>query len=665
MNAMASSSTADDLTNRTSSGSNINATHSNSTATSVLFAPNNMNIHGSNSNSTTTGLSGNEFFHMLMGSHNSNNNSVINSVGNNTKWNSSSNIFLSDGGGSTLLAAAGLDGKKNTSGTMNTGHSNFLLNSSTGGTTSTPTFAIGNLGSRSNLGGGTGSTTLGITTSNTPSTTSSTNNVSTTLSPLSEFMNSASNVIRNNSMPMASSSSSSATNTDFAAVLSRAAAVGGAVSNAPTTTTTGGGLNNKNQVFKIANEDFPALPGSSTSISINATTGSNPSHNGNSHHPSFVYSSSSEDGGSLFPQQFLFQQQQQHQPSLDHSNAPLTGSSLLALLANPSSSNNPSSQQQQQNFLLPSSSTATASSPALVSKIMGSTISSSNTPLRGNSATPTASAPTTLSSSSSLPTTTVTAATTNTTSSTVGSAGSGAGVVLSGEYGLLGLLGRIRVSSDEDCNLLALGSDLTCLELELNSPEPLYKTFSGPWSTSSYSSTEENSEPLYAIPSCYYVQPIPALKTGHLAKFQLETLFYIFYGIPQDILQAYAAQELYSRDWRFHADFQLWMKPIVLPNDSNNGNNNNNGTGTGNATTPTQQFIYFDTHLWERRLLNTGALNTSTTATSFLTSATANNSVGSTSTSIPQSAPNLTNMFVLNGFLSEEDIRVKVVTHHT
>jgi CCR4-NOT transcription complex subunit 2 len=473
-------------------------------------------------------------------------------------------------------------------------------------------------------------------------------------------MNSASNVIRNNSMPLAPSSSSSATNTDFAAALSRAAAVGGAASNVSTTTTTSGGLNNKNQVFKIANEDFPALPGSSTSISINATTGSNPNHNSNSHHPSFVYSSSSEDGGSLFPQQFLFQQQQQHQPTLDHTNAPLTGSSLLALLANPSSSNNPSTQQQQQKFLLSSSSTVTASSPALVSKIMGSTISSSNTPLRGNA--PTASAPTALSSSSSLPTTTV--ATTATTSSTVGSAGSGAGVVLSGEYGLLGLLGRIRVSSDDDCNLLALGSDLTCLELELNSPEPLYKTFSGPWSTSSYSSTEENSEPLYAIPSCYYVQPIPALKTGHLAKFQLETLFYIFYGIPQDILQAYAAQELYSRDWRFHADFQLWMKPIVLPNDSNNGNNNNN-TGTGNATTPTQQFIYFDTHLWERRLLNTAALNASTSATSFITSATANNTVGSTSTSIPQSAPSLTNMFVLNGFLSEEDIRVKVVSHHT
>jgi CCR4-NOT transcription complex subunit 2 len=43
-------------------------------------------------------------------------------------------------------------------------------------------------------------------------------------------------------------------------------------------------------------------------------------------------------------------------------------------------------------------------------------------------------------------------------------------------------------------------------------------------------------EPDYVLPYCYYMQP-PALKTSHLSKFQLETLFYIFYNMPKDTLQ--------------------------------------------------------------------------------------------------------------------------------
>ena len=39
----------------------------------------------------------------------------------------------------------------------------------------------------------------------------------------------------------------------------------------------------------------------------------------------------------------------------------------------------------------------------------------------------------------------------------------------------------------------------------------------------------------------------------------LETLFYIFYNMPRDTLQAYAATELYNRDWRYHKDLKLWF----------------------------------------------------------------------------------------------------------
>jgi CCR4-NOT transcription complex subunit 2 len=58
---------------------------------------------------------------------------------------------------------------------------------------------------------------------------------------------------------------------------------------------------------------------------------------------------------------------------------------------------------------------------------------------------------------------------------------SGGGSTLSGDFGLLGLLGVIRMT-DADRNALALGSDLTSLGLNLNSNEQLYSTFASPWS---------------------------------------------------------------------------------------------------------------------------------------------------------------------------------------
>jgi hypothetical protein len=42
-------------------------------------------------------------------------------------------------------------------------------------------------------------------------------------------------------------------------------------------------------------------------------------------------------------------------------------------------------------------------------------------------------------------------------------------------------------------------------------------------------------------------------------RFHLETLFYIFYSMPADVLQLAAAQELYNRDWRFHKEKKLWF----------------------------------------------------------------------------------------------------------
>ena len=81
----------------------------------------------------------------------------------------------------------------------------------------------------------------------------------------------------------------------------------------------------------------------------------------------------------------------------------------------------------------------------------------------------------------------------------------------------------------------------------------LYSTFASPWVD-----TPATKDPHFTLPSCYNMQP-PALKTGHLQEFTLETLFYIFYTMPRDSLQAYAAQELYRREWRYHQELRLWF----------------------------------------------------------------------------------------------------------
>jgi len=177
------------------------------------------------------------------------------------------------------------------------------------------------------------------------------------------------------------------------------------------------------------------------------------------------------------------------------------------------------------------------------------------------------------------------------------------GSAIGGDYGLLGLLSVIRMT-DADRNRLALGSDLTVLGLNLNSNDNLYSTFGGP-----FSDKPATREPHYQLPMCYYMQP-PALKTGHLSKFQLETLFYIFYALPKDVLQAYAAQELYTRDWRYHVESKVWFKQAT-PSDVPNGN-----VAAG-------QYIYFDINTWERRLYGN------------------------------------VNQNIAGGFLPEEDVRVK------
>ena len=53
------------------------------------------------------------------------------------------------------------------------------------------------------------------------------------------------------------------------------------------------------------------------------------------------------------------------------------------------------------------------------------------------------------------------------------------------------------------------------------------------------------------VPACYLHAP-PRLQPGYFAKFQQDTLFYIFYSMPGDEAQLLAADELSARQWWFH-----------------------------------------------------------------------------------------------------------------
>lgn len=149
------------------------------------------------------------------------------------------------------------------------------------------------------------------------------------------------------------------------------------------------------------------------------------------------------------------------------------------------------------------------------------------------------------------------------------------------KYGLMGLLDVINMTN-KDMNYLSLGSDLTTFGLNLNSVDNLYTTFSGPFADQTAA-----SETQFTTPQCYLMHS-PSLKPEHLSKFQLETLFYMFYAMPRDVLQTTSAVELYRREWRYHGELRVWFKSRS-PQEQIQGH-------------PGVQYVYFDISSWEVRL---------------------------------------------------------------
>ena len=60
---------------------------------------------------------------------------------------------------------------------------------------------------------------------------------------------------------------------------------------------------------------------------------------------------------------------------------------------------------------------------------------------------------------------------------------------------------------------------------------------------------------LMQVPVCYKQTP-PRLKPGYFSKFQQDTLFYIFYSMPADEAQIFAADELAHRGWGFNRELK-------------------------------------------------------------------------------------------------------------
>ena len=126
------------------------------------------------------------------------------------------------------------------------------------------------------------------------------------------------------------------------------------------------------------------------------------------------------------------------------------------------------------------------------------------------------------------------------------------------QFGMFGLLTFIRAAeTDSKLVSLALGSDLTTLGLNLNSPESLFASFSSPWSDTPARPQDID----YNVPQEYIINMKMRDKLApiKLNKYGDELLFYLYYNNGNDVLQMYVNIELHSRHWRYHKEERIWI----------------------------------------------------------------------------------------------------------
>lgn len=86
-------------------------------------------------------------------------------------------------------------------------------------------------------------------------------------------------------------------------------------------------------------------------------------------------------------------------------------------------------------------------------------------------------------------------------------------------------------------------------------PRPLHTSFASPFVASMPGVPLEQD---FALPACYNVANVQPLQT-RIPSFSDETLFYIFYSQPRDLLQEVVAEELMGRKWRYHKIERCWL----------------------------------------------------------------------------------------------------------
>lgn len=156
------------------------------------------------------------------------------------------------------------------------------------------------------------------------------------------------------------------------------------------------------------------------------------------------------------------------------------------------------------------------------------------------------------------------------------------------QFGMIGLLAFLR-AAETDPNLASVtfGTDLTALGLNLTASDKLYPSFAGPWTDQPLKVYEID----YPVPSEYLVNSSIRDKLTQitLKRYHEDTIFFLFYMFPNDMLQIAAAIELYSREWRYHKEEKLWITraPGIAPSEKTNSYER----GT---------YFIFDAHLWRR-----------------------------------------------------------------
>jgi len=98
----------------------------------------------------------------------------------------------------------------------------------------------------------------------------------------------------------------------------------------------------------------------------------------------------------------------------------------------------------------------------------------------------------------------------------------------------------------------------------------LFNTFTSPFADSRTGTLDQASMRSYKQPK---MQPVDE----KVKDFEDSTLFFMFYGVPQDHMQAVASEALFSRGWRYHKKDQHWYRQIV----------------------PNSEFLYFEPTTWK------------------------------------------------------------------